>query len=424
MKLFNRVIIRLSVCMVVVLTLWAVLFYFAMIEEITDEVDDSLEDYAEMIMIRSLAGDVLPSNDSGSNNQYFIKEISEAEAMARPAIVYRDTMVYLEAKKETEPARILTTIFQDRYGKYFLLEVSVPTIEKMDLMKSVVYLIITLYVGLLLAFLLVNVFVFRKSMKPFYELLEWLGSNRLGSGSNGPKIKTDTEEFSRLNEAVARYARHSEDIFQQQKLFIGNASHEVQTPIAVCISRIEMLMEDENLTQKQMEELMKTHGTLEYVSRLNRSLLLLSKIDNNQFQDAEMVDFNDLLKKLIEDYNEIYGYKGVVISLEENGKFTAQMNTTLAGMLVNNLLKNACVHNIERGKVSVVCSESCLEIRNSSGRGALDGGRIFERFYQGEKKEGSTGLGLAIVDSICRHSRLGIQYIYSGGEHCFKVQKN
>lgn len=424
MKLFNRVIIRLSVCMVVVLTLWAVLFYFAMIEEITDEVDDSLEDYAEMIMIRSLAGDALPSKDSGSNNQYFIKEISEAEAMARPAIVYRDTMVYLEAKKETEPARILTTIFQDRYGKYFLLEVSVPTIEKMDLMKSVVYLIITLYVGLLLAFLLVNVFVFRRSMKPFYELLEWLGSNRLGSGSNGPKIKTDTEEFSRLNDAVARYARHSEDVFQQQKLFIGNASHEVQTPIAVCISRIEMLMEDENLTQKQMEELMKTHGTLEYVSRLNRSLLLLSKIDNNQFQDAEMVDFNDLLKKLIEDYNEIYGYKGVVISLEENGKFTAQMNTTLAGMLVNNLLKNACVHNIERGKVSVVCSESCLEIRNSSGRGALDGGRIFERFYQGEKKEGSTGLGLAIVDSICRHSRLGIQYIYSGGEHCFKVQKN
>lgn len=424
MKLFNRVIIRLSVCMVVVLTLWAVLFYFAMIEEITDEVDDSLEDYAEMIMIRSLAGDALPSKDSGSNNQYFIKEISEAEAMARPAIVYRDTMVYLEAKKETEPARILTTIFQDRYGKYFLLEVSVPTIEKMDLMKSVVYLIITLYVGLLLAFLLVNVFVFRRSMKPFYELLEWLGSNRLGSGSNGPKIKTDTEEFSRLNDAVARYARYSEDVFQQQKLFIGNASHEVQTPIAVCISRIEMLMEDENLTQKQMEELMKTHGTLEYVSRLNRSLLLLSKIDNNQFQDAEMVDFNDLLKKLIEDYNEIYGYKGVVISLEENGKFTAQMNTTLAGMLVNNLLKNACVHNIERGKVSVVCSESCLEIRNSSGRGALDGGRIFERFYQGEKKEGSTGLGLAIVDSICRHSRLGIQYIYSGGEHCFKVQKN
>ena len=424
MKLFNRVIIRLSVCMVVVLTLWAVLFYCAMIEEITDEVDDSLEDYAEMIMIRSLAGDTLPSNDSGSNNQYFIKEISEAEAMLRPAIVYRDEMVYVKAKKETEPARILTTIFQDRYGKYFLLEVSVPTIEKMDLMKSVVYLIITLYAGLLLAFLLVNVFVFRRSMKPFYELLEWLGSSRLGSGGNGPQIKTDTEEFSRLNEAVVRYARHSEEIFQQQKQFIGNASHEVQTPIAVCINRIEMLMEDENLTQKQMEELMKTHGTLEYVSRLNRSLLLLSKIDNNQFQEVEMVDFNSLLKKLIEDYSEIYGYRGVVISLEENGNFTVKMNSTLAGILANNLLKNACVHNIDGGKVTVVCSGNGMEIRNSSGRGALDGGKIFERFYQGEKKEGSTGLGLAIVDSICRHSRLGIQYIYSGGEHCFKVQKN
>ncbi len=410
--------------MVVVLTLWAVLFYCAMIEEITDEVDDSLEDYSEMIMIRSLAGDTLPSNDSGSNNQYFIKEISEAEAMARPAIVYRDTMVYLKAKKETEPARILTTIFQDRYGKYFLLEVSVPTIEKMDLMKSVVYLIITLYVGLLLTFLLVNIFVFRKSMKPFYELLEWLGNNRLGSGNSSPQIKTDTEEFSRLNDAVARYARHSEEIFQQQKQFIGNASHEVQTPIAVCINRIEMLMEDENLSQKQMEELMKTHGTLEYVSRLNRSLLLLSKIDNNQFQEVETVDFNVLLKKLIDDYSEIYSYKGVVISFEENGKFAVRMNSTLAGMLANNLLKNACVHNVGGGKVTVVCNGDGMEFRNPSGRGALDGEKIFERFYQGEKKEGSTGLGLAIVDSICRHSNLGIQYIYSGEEHCFMVQKN
>ena len=102
MKLLNRVLIRLSACMVVVLTLWAVLFYCAMIEEITDEVDDSLEDYAEMIMIRSLAGDTLPSNDSGSNNQYFIKEISEVEAASRPAIVYRDEMVYIKAKKTTK----------------------------------------------------------------------------------------------------------------------------------------------------------------------------------------------------------------------------------------------------------------------------------------------------------------------------------
>lgn len=137
-----------------------------------------------------------------------------------------------------------------------------------------------------------------------------------------------------------------------------------------------------------------------------------------------MVDFNSLLKKLIEDYSEIYGYRGVVISLEENGNFTVKMNSTLAGILANNLLKNACVHNIDGGKVTVVCSGNGMEIRNSSGRGALDGGKIFERFYQGEKKEGSTGLGLAIVDSICRHSRLGIQYIYSGGEHCFKVLKN
>ena len=423
MKLFYRVFIRLSVCMVVVLTLWAVLFYRAMTDEITDEVDDSLEDYAEMIIIRSLAGDALPSNDSGSNNQYFIKEISEAEAAGRPAIEYRDEMVYLEAKKETEPARILTAVFKDRNGKHFLVEVSVPTIEKMDLMKALFYLICILYAGLLLAFLLVNALVFKRSMKPLYELLGWLDGNRLGSGSSGPEIDTDTTEFRKLNEAVGRYARHSEEIFQQQKQFIGNASHEVQTPIAVCINRVEMLMEDENVTQKQMEELIKTHSTLEYVSRLNKSLLLLSKIDNNQFQEVENVSFNELLKGLADDYREIYSYKGINIHLEEKGEFRVEMNPILAGMLANNLLKNACVHNVEGGDVTIVCGNGGVGFTNSSGGEKLDGERIFERFYQGRKKEGSAGLGLAIVDAICRHSNLDVQYLYKEGRHCFTVAR-
>lgn len=423
MKLSYRVFSRLSVGIVAVLSIWAVCFYFAIMDEVTDEVDDSLEDYSEMIIRRSLAGETLPSNDSGSNNQYFIKEVAPQWAMGRPAVEYKDSMVYIVAKNETEPARIYTTIFMDNEGRYFQLEVSVPTIEKADLRESIVYLIVGLYVVLLLAFLLINYFVFRRSMKPFYAILDWLDATRPGSGSGGPAVDTDTTEFRKLGEALARYSNHSEELFKQQKQFIGDASHEVQTPVAICINRIEMLMEDESVTQKQMEELQKVHKTLGYVSRLNKSLLLLTKIDNNQFCDVEDVDMNAILRNVAEDYTEVYAYKEVSLALEENGVFDVRINRTLAGILAANLVKNAFVHNVQGGRVQIRCSSDKIEFFNTASGEALDSACVFERFWQGSRKEGSAGLGLAIAQAICRHFNLSLEYSYNNGMHCFTISR-
>lgn len=423
MKLSYKVFSRLSVGIVAVLSIWAVCFYYAIMDEVTDEVDDSLEDYSELIIRRSLAGDSLPSNDSGSNNQYFIKEVPSQWAEGRPAVEYKDTMVYIVAKNETEPARVLTTIFRDSEGRYFQMEVSVPTIEKADLRESIFYLIVGLYLVLLLAFMLINIFVFKRSMKPFYSILEWLDKSTPGSGTEGLQIETDTTEFRKLEEALARYAGHSEELFRHQKQFIGDASHEVQTPVAVCINRIEMLLEDESLGERQFEELQKVHKTLGYVSKLNKSLLLLTKIDNNQFVEAEVMNLNVLLGNMAEDYREVYAYKGIEFSVVEEGTFEVEMNNTLAGILVVNLLKNAFVHNVQGGKVQVLCSSSRMEFRNTAESEELDGSHVFDRFWQGNRKEGSAGLGLAIAESICRHFGVQISYHFKNGMHCFILSK-
>lgn len=419
MKLSYRVFSRLSVGVVAVLSIWAVCFYYAIMDEVTDEVDDSLEDYSEMIIRRSLAGEQLPSNDSGSNNQFFIKEVSPQWAMGRPSVEYRDSMVYIVAKKETEPARTLITIFRDDAGRFFRLEVSVPSIEKADMGESIIYLIVGLYVVLLMAFLLINLFVFRRSMKPFYAILDWLDASRPGSGSGGPVVDTDTTEFRKLGEALGRYAGHSEELFRQQKQFIGDASHEVQTPVAICISRIEMLMEDETLKERQIDELQKVHSTLEYVSRLNKSLLLLTKIDNNQFCDVEDVDMNAILRSVAQDYEEVYAYRGISISVEEEGTFEVRMNRTLAGILVVNLVKNAFTHNVQGGRVDIRCSCGKIIFSNTASSGALDSKLVFERFWQGNRKEGSAGLGLAIAQTICSHFALYLEYRFEDGMHNF-----
>lgn len=421
MKLFYRVLAHLLTGIFVILLGWAIVFYWGIMEEINDEVDDSLEDYSELVIIRSLAGKELPAHDNGSNNQYFLKEVDASYALSKEAICYRDSMIYIAEKGETEPARILTTIFKDKDERYYELSVYTPTIEKRDLKEAIFQLLIGLFVVLLITILVINVWVFHQSMKPFYILLDWLEKFRLGKKNDVLDNPTHTTEFRKLNEAVSRFASHSEEMFEQQKQFIGNASHEIQTPLAICQNRLEMLMEDETLSEQQMGEIAKTCQTLEYVSKLNKSLLLLSKIDNSQFSSVEKVCLNEILYRYLDDYQEVYDYKGITLDVHEKNTFNITMNGTLAVVLITNLLKNAFVHNIYKGKIQIEITSSNIGFGNTGKDEHLDEKHIFERFYQGSKKEGSTGLGLAIVDAICRQSQLSIQYQFVKGWHWFDI---
>lgn len=421
MKLFYRVLAHLLTGIFVILLGWAIVFYWGIMEEINDEVDDSLEDYSELVIIRSLAGKELPAHDNGSNNQYFLKEVDASYALSKEAICYRDSMIYIAEKGETEPARILTTIFKDKDERYYELSVYTPTIEKRDLKEAIFQLLIGLFVVLLITILVINVWVFHQSMKPFYILLDWLEKFRLGKKNDVLDNPTHTTEFRKLNEAVSRFASHSEEMFEQQKQFIGNASHEIQTPLAICQNRLEMLMEDETLSEQQMGEIAKTCQTLEYVSKLNKSLLLLSKIDNSQFASVEKVCLNEILYRYLDDYQEVYDYKGIALDVHEKNTFNITMNGTLAVVLITNLLKNAFVHNIYKGKIQIEITSSNIRFGNTGKDEHLDEKHIFERFYQGSKKEGSTGLGLAIVDAICRQSQLSIQYQFVKCWHWFDI---
>lgn len=420
MKLFHLVMWRMSAILVVILTCWAVLFYLAVMEEVNDEVDDSLSDYAESLIIRSLSGEEMPDTSNGSNNQYFLYDVSAEYAASYPKISYRDEMVYITAKGETEPARILMTIFQKDDGGYMELVVYTPTIEKYDLQRAILGWIVFLYVLLLLMILAVNAWVFYRNMRPLYTLLKWLENYRLGSKREPLDESLRIVEFRKLNEAANLFSERSEQLYEQQKLFIGNASHEMQTPLAICRNRLEMLMEDDMLTEKQLSELMKTHRTLENLTRLNKSLLLLCKIENRQFTDVKPVCLNELLLHYLDDYKEVYAYRRVQVNVRVEDCFRLEMSESLATVLLTNLLKNAFVHTSEGGIIELTFTASSFEIRNT-GEAPLDKDRIFERFYKEGKKEGSTGLGLALVDSICKAYRLHLSYRFEDGMHIFTI---
>ena len=370
MKLIYYILVRISLALTVILTGWAIFFYIAVMDEVNDEVDDALEDYSEIIIIRALAGEELPSRNTASNNQYFLKEVTEEYAVSRENILYKDSMVYI----------------------------------------------------MLLITILINVWVVYQNMRPLYVLLNWLDKYRIGTKNEPLHNPTQVSEFKKLNEAAIRYAERSEKMFEQQKQFIGNASHEMQTPLSICLNRVEMLMEDEALSEAQLTDLMKTHQTLEHTTKLNKTLLLLSKIENGQFSETSQIEVNRLVKQYLTDYKEVYAYRHIEVQVEEEGTFFITMNEMLAVVLFTNLLKNAFVHNVEGGYIRIIITECTITFCNRGTEAELDSRHIFERFYQGKKKEGSTGLGLALADSICKMQGIYLHYYYREGEHCFEVR--
>ena len=423
MKLKHVVVGRVSLVMVFVMSLWAVLFYMALMEEAYDEVDDTLQSCSEVIMLKWLSGKEMPLQSNESVNHYYLREVPADYAQQVPAMIFRDEELFMAERVEREPARSLTSIFQTADGKYWQLKVIIPTFEKEDFRQAIVNWMLCLYILMMIVLVSIIIWKYNKHMRPLYKVLHWLEAYQVGRKNPPLDNPTKVEEFMQLNETAQAFVQRSEAVFEQQKVFIGNVSHEMQTPLAISLNRLEMLMDDDALTERQLAELIKTHQTLTHLTRLNKSLLLLFKIDNNQFIEETSVSFRQLVEKYLEDYKEVYTHKHIQVTCQVVSDFTVQMNDMLANMLITNLLKNAFVHNVESGKLRIEIQKEYFSIQNSGVSTPLDSVKIFQRFYQQQKNEGSTGLGLAIADAVCKHSALALEYIYHTGVHEFRISR-
>ena len=420
MRLFSRIAIRLAATLIVLMSLWAVLFYFAMADQIHDEVDDALEDYTTLIITRKLAGRELPNAGDGSNNTFTITPVSADYARRHSHYRYHDESVYIPEKREYEPARVITTIFNDAEGQYYELKVSTPSFEKADLFSAVLLWIVALYVLLLLITVGITMLIFYRNLRPLYILLEWLDSYHPGVNPKPINNPTRVTEFKRLNVALQSAIDRSEQMLERQTQFIGNASHELQTPLAIIGNRVEWLLDESKLTDEQAMELYKINKTLSRAVRLNKTLLLLTKIENSQFIETSQVDLVAIVAETVESLSEIYLSRQIKFTTDLPSKFEVQMNESLASTLVTNLIKNVYVHS-EQGVEARAAIVGRKLIVENQGREMLDREHIFERFYQGSQRETSMGLGLALVAAICRHYNINIEYSFVNGYHRFEI---
>lgn len=421
MKLIHNIAVRLSVALLPVIGLWAMVFYFVIVDEINDEADDLLESYAEQLMVRKLSGKELPVTNIMTDGHYSISQVTESYADSQAGMEYYDSDFYISETDENEPARFLKTIFRDREGRCFELIVATPTFEKNDLIGTILWWILALYLILLLTVILIALVVLQKSMRPLYKILDWLNAYTPGKSHSRLSIDTDIHEFRQLEKVTTEATDRSDKAFEKQKQFIGNASHELQTPLAVLGGRIDWMLDNDSLGEESVGELVQMKRELGHIVRLNKTLLLLTKIDNDQFPDQTDVNLSSMVLSQKELYEEIFSSKRISCSVQvPDGPVIIRMNETLASILVTNIIKNAFVHSPEGGTVALTLTGNELVVANS-GDSPLDQSRIFDRFYQGSKKDGSTGLGLALAKTIADRNGLRLTYSYENGMHLFRI---
>lgn len=423
MKLLHHISLRLSVLMALLILSWSIPFYYALIDEVNDETDDSLEKMSEIIIKRTLAGEELEEAFISNNNQFTIRDVSAEYAASHDHIRYEDREVYVKEMREYESARMLTTIYCDDDGNFHELEVYTPHIEKDDLRETIFKWMLTLALILLFGTMLLNTLSMRQTMKPLYNLLHWTELFRLHKKTSKLVNPTNIDEFRQLNETVEQSMLRSQKQYEIQKNFIGNASHELQTPLAVCMNQLELLMEDPALGEEQIVEIGKVIRKLRNMVQLNRTLLNLSRIENGQFTKSELVSFQNLTERILPDLQSIFTAMQIHVEMRSSSDFQHVMDPTLATMLLSNLLKNAFVHNKQGGLVIVESTADHLRVLNSGIEEALPDNQIFVPFYHTPGKHNSTGLGLPISQAICRQSGLYIKYKFSDAMHCFEIGK-
>ena len=421
MRLVYKIMLSFLAPLVITLGLWGWLSYSTMTRKIHADTDLILKDYAEDIIMRKLSGREMPERYNGAYNTYYIREVSEEYAAEKPVAMYDEAEAFLRSQEDFASSRVRSQVFMDNEGRYYELIVSMPTFEQDVLIEHVLWWTIILFVVLLVALLVIGVRVLSINLRPLDSLLKWMDEYVPGEKSSKVPAESDILEFRKLASVAQRAVDRFENQYEERKLFIGNVSHELQTPLAVCSNRIEVLLDRQDLNEEIAGELFRLHRSLQHLIRLNRTLLLLTRIENGQFPDVVEVDMGSLLETVLNENDELWAHKEISSSFSAEGTFKVLINEQMASVLVGNLVKNAYVHSPGGSKVEVHVSENGFTISNQ-GESALDETKIFRRFYQPSgRKEGSTGLGLALTYSVCARSGMNIGYSFAEGRHTFSV---
>jgi signal transduction histidine kinase len=301
----------------------------------------------------------------------------------------------------------------------FTVSKSLEATENMN--RAIIFISLITIITILLVSLLINRWQLRRLWKPFYSTLSDVEKFRLGEKKAPEFEPSSIHEFNLLNSTLSQFIQEAEKEYSVLKEFTENASHELQTPLAIVRSNLDVLIQDEELSESQSNSLQNAYMAIQKMAKLNQSLLLLNKIDNKQFSEVNSLDFKTLVEQKMTDWQELWQGRNLQIGATLRST-PVSMNEQLAEILLNNLFSNAARHTSDGGVVNIHLANNIFEISNSASNGPLDPGKLFKRFSKGGQSTDQHGLGLSIIKQISEVSGKQVSYHFDSGKHFFSIR--
>ena len=422
MKLNTKVIIAYIIISTVLFTLGGIVLFNYLRREVDEKVDWKL--YAEKEQIIEASNDTLSRHEKRTMYQTINRIADQYDAIEKidgsvvPQEELKDTLLptFLFGGTVMRPYRQLKfyTSVDDQVYRITLRRILV---EKIDLREGIVNSLLYVFIALLFILIVANYIISKRSWSPFYKIVSDISHYDFTGTTPLTLPETNIKEFNVLNRAITGMSEKIRNDFINLKEFAENASHEIQTPLAVIISKLDLLIQSKKLTAEQSEMFHSMYQAAEKLSKLNQSLILITKIENAQFVKKERIVLEPEISQIIDNFEDLIEAKSLQTNIDLDPEVVVEMNRSLVDVLFSNLITNAIRHNLDGGKINISMTKKEFTISNSGESLSCEPQHLFERFQKANGSSDSLGLGLSIVKSICDFYHMGVTYIYNEGLH-------
>ncbi|WP_020567382.1 sensor histidine kinase [Neolewinella persica] len=418
MKLLNRTSRYYLFFSLLIFAIIGLALFFALRYTLDHSTDDSLEHTRP-----ALARELLQLKEL-EPTMYIMDEIVEVRPILQVSDreFFRDTTIMVvedNGALEPEPFRKYT--YEELVdGKPYQVSISLSTVENEDLIRTLLLVVLGGLLLFLLAINLLNRYLSRELWRPFYQTLAQIKDFSIQKDKAPSFSHSDTTEFEDLNRSVEGMTGQLIKEYNTLRRFTENASHELQTPLAIIRNQIDLLLREGERSEQDYNIIQQVSEAVSRLGKLNQSLLLLTKIERGQVPEAEWIDLNPLIERKLEQL--VPGLEARGISLHrELAPRSVRMPLMLADILLNNLIGNAIRHNVDGGDLSIRLADDFLVIENTGPPLRQAPELLFERFRKESKSAESLGLGLAIVREICDKYNYNLRYTSEAGRHRMTV---
>jgi signal transduction histidine kinase len=418
MKLLTKTILNYLSVTLFVFMFAAIAFYYLLRTEVNQNINLELEKRRTSIQDLLLSAHSSVMTPPNQNERVVITPLSNVKS---PRLNFIDTMFYDYSHRKYVPFRQLGFVATFNHNTFYIQ--IYKSLEETDNLIVRIFLIMAMLVFVIIATLLITIrYTSKRAWTGFYDTIGKLNSYDINSQGGFSLSSPEIKEFADLNKVLVAMIERIRKDYQNMKEYTENASHELQTPLAIINMKMELLLQSNTLDEKQLKAVLDAYEASNRLSKLNQTLLLLAKIENRQFPESKPVVPQTVIENQLEMLEDLIDSKDIHLVKHFDENVVVLMNPYLADILFANLIKNAIRHNLPGGELIIRIEQNSLTISNSGKELKIDQNSLFERFHKQSASPESLGLGLAIVQKICEVYGFAVSYRYEGSLHHFCVE--